>query len=130
MQPRGNVIRISKRYLFQQCDSNNINKWTINNNLPCSDNNMRTKDDHCVTGICVGTFYNCPSCEAHDGSGCPIKPGYCVIQHRGQKTCFARNQYKPGNPCQVCSDSKQYLLSFKLEGYRLKIITKCSPRFN
>ncbi|PFX19963.1 hypothetical protein AWC38_SpisGene15613 [Stylophora pistillata] len=90
-------------YPCQQCDSNNINKWTINNNLQCSDRNMRTKDDHCVTGICVGTFYNCPSCEAHDGSGCPIKPGYCVIQHRGQKTCFARNQYKPGNPCQWCN---------------------------
>ena len=93
-------------FCFQQCDSNNVNEWTINNNLPCSDNNVRTKDDHCVTGICVGTFYNCPSCEAHDGSGCPIKPGYCLIQHRGQRTCFAKNQYKPGNPCQVGSDSK------------------------
>ena len=91
-------------FRFQQCDSNNVNEWTINNNLPCSDNNVRTKDDHCVTGICVGIFYNCPSCEAHDGSGCPIKPGYCLIQHRGQRTCFAKNQYKPGNPCQVGSD--------------------------
>ncbi|KAJ7365983.1 hypothetical protein OS493_002725 [Desmophyllum pertusum] len=89
-------------YPCQQCDSNNKHQWTNNNNLRCSDNNLRTKNDRCVNGACVGTPYSCLSCETHDGSGCPIKSGYCIIQHGGQKTCFAKNQYKPGNPCQWC----------------------------
>ncbi len=87
--------------ICQQCDSNNKHQWTNNNNLQCSDNNTRTKDDHCVNGACVGTPYNCLACETHDGSGCQFKSGYCIIEYGGQKTCFAKNQYKPGNPCQV-----------------------------
>ncbi|KAJ7389370.1 hypothetical protein OS493_032227, partial [Desmophyllum pertusum] len=66
------------------------------------DNNLRTKDDRCVNGACVGTPYSCLSCETHDGSGCPIKSGYCIIQHGGQRACFAKIQYKPGNLCQWC----------------------------
>ncbi|KAJ7365966.1 hypothetical protein OS493_002705 [Desmophyllum pertusum] len=61
-------------YPCQQCDSNNKHQWTNNNNLRCSDNNLRTKNDRCVNGAC----------------------------HGGQRTCFAKNQYKPGNPCQWC----------------------------
>ncbi|XP_020602178.1 neurogenic locus Notch protein-like, partial [Orbicella faveolata] len=87
-------------YPCQQCDSNRNNQWTNNNNLQCSDNNLKTKNDRCSSGTCVGTPYNCLSCETHDGSGCPIKSGYCIIQHGGQRTCYAKNHYKPGNPCQ------------------------------
>lgn len=54
-----------------------------------------------MNGACVGTPYNCLACETHDGSGCQIKSGYCIIEFGGQKTCVAKNQYKPGNPCQV-----------------------------
>ena len=88
-------------YFFQQCDSNYKHQWTNNNNLQCSDNNVKTKSDRCSNGACVGTPYNCLSCERHDGSGCSIQSGYCIVQHGGQRTCFAKYQYKPGNPCQV-----------------------------
>ena len=74
--------------------------WS-NKNLPCSDHNTRTNDDRCRNGFCIGTPYNCLPCERHDGSGCPIKSGYCIIQKGKQRTCYAKNQYKPGNPCQV-----------------------------
>lgn len=86
---------------FQECDRNDKHKWTNNNNLQCSDNNVRTNDDRCVNGVCVGTPYSCLSCQTHDGSGCPIKPGYCILDHGGKRTCFAKNQYIHGNPCQV-----------------------------
>ena len=86
---------------LQECDSSRKHQWTINDNLQCNDKNIRTKNDRCVNGICRGTPYDCLSCETHDGSGCPLQPGYCVIHHDGQRTCFAENQYKPGNPCQV-----------------------------
>ncbi|KAL9987480.1 hypothetical protein ACROYT_G001793 [Oculina patagonica] len=92
-------------YPCQKCDSNRNTQWTNDNNLPCSDNNLRTKDDRCSSGTCVGTPYNCLSCETHDGSGCPIKSGYCIIQNGGQRTCYAKNHYKPGNPCQWCNPS-------------------------
>ncbi|XP_078378028.1 uncharacterized protein LOC144661203 isoform X1 [Oculina patagonica] len=89
----------------QECDSINNNQWTNNNNLPCNDNNLTTKGDRCMSGACVGTPYSCLSCETHDGSGCPIKSGYCIIQQSSQRTCFAKNQYKSGNPCQICDPS-------------------------
>ncbi len=97
------IVTISSQnfYFFQECDSNYKHQWTNNNNLQCSDNNLRTRNDRCVNGACVGTPYNCLACETHDGSGCPIQSGYCVIQHGGNRTCFAKNQYKPGNRCQV-----------------------------
>lgn len=75
-----------------------------------------TKDDRCSSGTCVGTPYNCLSCETHDGSGCPIKSGYCIIQHGGQRTCYAKNHYKPGNPCQV----RLYLLIYFEESFGVK----------
>ncbi|XP_068693727.1 uncharacterized protein [Montipora foliosa] len=93
-------------YPCQQCDTNNNNQWTNNNNLPCSDNNLNTKNDRCSGGTCVGTPYNCLSCEAHDGSGCPLKAGYCVIMTGGHRTCYAKNHLKPGNPCQWCDPSR------------------------
>ncbi|KAL9987476.1 hypothetical protein ACROYT_G001789 [Oculina patagonica] len=89
-------------YPCQQCDSNKKHQWTKNNNLRCSDSNLRTKNDRCLNGACVGTPYTCLACESHDGSGCPIKRGYCIINYRGRRTCFANNHYKPGNPCQWC----------------------------
>lgn len=92
----------------QQCDSNNNNRWTNNNNLRCSDNNLKTKNDRCLSGTCVGTPYNCLSCETHDGNGCPIKSGYCIILQGGKRTCYAKNHYKPGNPCQVSHRSNKY----------------------
>ena len=85
----------------QQCDSNKEHSWTSNNNLPCSDNSVKTKDDRCVNGACRGTAYTCLPCENQDGSGCPLKPGYCIIQHGGRRTCFGDRTLKPGNPCQV-----------------------------
>ncbi|XP_066021515.1 latent-transforming growth factor beta-binding protein 2-like [Pocillopora verrucosa] len=90
----------------QECDSNHNDRWTNNNNLKCNDTNLKTKDDRCLSGTCVGTLYNCLSCETHDGSGCPIEPGYCIIQQVGQRKCYATNHYKPGNPCQRCDISK------------------------
>ena len=96
-----NFVAIMSMIFLQQCDSNNIHRWTYNNNLRCSDYNSLTKDDRCRSGYCKGTPYNCLSCEQHDGRGCPIKPGYCIIQKGNQRTCYAKNQYKPGNPCQV-----------------------------
>ncbi|XP_068740144.1 latent-transforming growth factor beta-binding protein 4-like [Montipora capricornis] len=93
-------------YPCQQCDSNKNNQWTNNNNLLCSDNNLNTKDDRCLSGNCVGTSYNCLSCETHDGRGCPLKAGYCVIMTGGLRTCYAQNHFKPGNPCQWCDPSR------------------------
>ena len=49
----------------------------------------------------MGTAYSCLDCEIHDGSGCLIRPGYCVIYHDGERKCVDKNIYKPGNPCQV-----------------------------
>ncbi|KAK3735006.1 hypothetical protein QZH41_010660, partial [Actinostola sp. cb2023] len=92
-------------YPCQQCDSNNPYKWTSNNNLQCSDNNVKTKNDRCVSGVCRGTPYSCLPCESHDGSGCPLKSVHCVIQHNGQRTCFANQNLKPGNPCQWCNSA-------------------------
>ncbi|KAL9987472.1 hypothetical protein ACROYT_G001785 [Oculina patagonica] len=99
-----NFHKITKKQPLQrnQCDRNYKHRWTNNNKLNCSDNNLKTKDDRCVNGACVGTPYSCLSCETHDGNGCPIQSGYCIIQHRGKRTCFAKNQYTPGNPCQWC----------------------------
>ena len=107
---------------FQQCDSNNKHQWTNNNNLQCSDNNIKTKNDRCVNGACVGTPYNCLSCERHDGNGgCPIQSGYCIISYSDQRTCFANNQYKPGNPCQV---------HVNLIIYSILVITYCDQELN
>ncbi|XP_066021598.1 protein crumbs homolog 1-like isoform X2 [Pocillopora verrucosa] len=90
----------------QECDSNHNDRWTNNNNLKCNDTNLKTKDDRCLSGTCVGTPYNCLSCETHDGSGCPIEHGYCIIQQEGQRKCYAANHFKPGNPCQRCDTNK------------------------
>ena len=58
----------------------------------------------------MGTPYNCLSCESHDGSGCQLQSGYCIIIQGGQRTCFAKNQYKPGNPCQVSLTSSDHII--------------------
>ncbi|XP_032233414.2 uncharacterized protein LOC5508728 isoform X2 [Nematostella vectensis] len=93
-------------YQCQECDSNNIYRWTVNNNLPCTDNNVKTKNDRCFNGTCLkGVPYPCLPCEHHDGFGCPLNPGYCIIEHEGQRTCFATKQFLPGNPCQWCDPS-------------------------
>ncbi|XP_048583423.1 uncharacterized protein LOC116619209 isoform X2 [Nematostella vectensis] len=87
----------------QECNSANPHQWTNNNALPCSDNNVQTKNDRCSNGACMGTPYSCLPCESHDGRGCPLKSGYCIIQHGGTRACFANQQLKPGNPCQWCN---------------------------
>lgn len=97
---RSNQDRL--RFFSQQCDSSkNKREWTINDNLQCSDNNVTTKDDRCLHGVCKGTSYSCLECEQHDGRGCPIKSGYCIILTGSQRKCYAKEKKKPGNPCQV-----------------------------
>ena len=90
------------RFFSQQCDSSiNKREWTINNNLQCSDNNVTTKDDRCLNGVCKGKSYSCLECEQHNGSGCPIKSGYCIIQNGSQRECYAKEEKKLDYPCQV-----------------------------
>ena len=79
----------------------NKREWTINDNLQCSDNNVTTKDDRCLNGVCKGTSYSCLECEQHDGRGCPIKSGYCIIQTGSQRECYAKEEKKLDYPCQV-----------------------------
>ncbi|KAL9987448.1 hypothetical protein ACROYT_G001761 [Oculina patagonica] len=112
-------------YECQQCDSNNQHQWTSNNYLQCSDNNIKTKD-RCVNGACVGTLYDCLSCERHDGKGCPVQPGYCTIHYNGQRTCFAKSQYKPGNPCQWCDPGSSTSTWSNREGVACDDGNKCT----
>lgn len=87
----------------QQCNSNNPTRWTANNNLKCSDNNVKTRNDRCTNGECRGVPYSCLTCQEHHNDACRLKPGYCVIKYNNVDTCYATNAAKPGNPCQWCN---------------------------
>ncbi|XP_028398913.1 uncharacterized protein LOC114522435 [Dendronephthya gigantea] len=86
----------------QQCNSNNPTRWTANNNLKCSDNNVKTRNDRCVNGECRGQPYTCLPCQDHHNDACRLKSGYCIIKHNNVDTCYRANTAKPGNPCQWC----------------------------
>lgn len=98
---RSNQDRL--RFFSQQCDTiNNKRQWTINDNLQCSDNDVTTKDDQCLSGVCKGTPYNCLECEQHEGAGgCRIKSGYCIIGTGSQRKCYAKEDKELSSPCQV-----------------------------
>ncbi|CAB4034879.1 extracellular matrix A-like [Paramuricea clavata] len=85
----------------QQCNSNNPKRWTANNNLKCSDNNVKTRNDRCINGDCSGQPYTCLSCQDHYNDACRLKSGYCIIKTNNVDTCYRANTAKPGNPCQV-----------------------------
>ncbi|XP_073243741.1 uncharacterized protein [Porites lutea] len=105
-------------YSCQQCDSsNNKRLWTINDNLQCSDNDVTTKDDQCLSGVCKGTPYNCLECEQHDGAGgCPIKSGYCIIGTESQRKCYAKEDKELSNPCQWCDPEESTSTWSSIEG--------------
>ena len=90
-------IKIYLFFLIQDCNSKNKLHWSNNNALKCTDGNLCSRNDKCVNGVCRGTSFTCRSCETCDGSGCKIKPGFCVIEG----TCYSNNQLRPGKPCQV-----------------------------
>lgn len=102
----------------QQCSSANKFAWTNNNNLRCSDGNIRTKNDRCLNGACVGTLYSClQRCEDYTGSGCQHNRG-CVILYNGARRCFNDGDLKPDNECYVSmSPSYLHYLKANLSGF-------------
>ncbi|XP_046852682.1 uncharacterized protein LOC124445941 [Xenia sp. Carnegie-2017] len=87
----------------QQCNSNNPKRWTANNNLKCSDGNVKTRNDRCVNGECSGTPFTCLSCQDHYNDACKLKSGYCVIKNaQNVDSCYRAKLAKPGNSCQWC----------------------------
>ena len=85
----------------QDCNSANKQAWTNNNALPCTDNKACTKSDRCSNGVCSGTLFTCLSCEECYNDACRVKPGFCVINDGGSRTCFNHGDLRPGYPCQV-----------------------------
>ena len=50
-----------------------------------------------MNGVCQGAAFKCRSCETCGGSGCRIKPGFCMI--RG--ICCANGDIIQGTQCLV-----------------------------
>ncbi|HBG28854.1 MAG: hypothetical protein A2Y10_00605 [Planctomycetes bacterium GWF2_41_51] len=94
-------------------------QWSNDNELPCSDGNPCTYDDHCTqNGTCESTAFTC-----NDGLSCTsdvcngdftctsvIVQGHCVINYQ----CYNRGDINPNNPCQACRDDlgQQYQTSW------------------
>ena len=81
--------------MFQDCQNSYETVWRNNNTLSSSDNNLCTRNDHCVNGTCKGT--PCLECESCKSDGCAIKPGFCVDDGK----CYCHGHLRPGNPCQL-----------------------------
>ena len=83
----------------------NTGAWS-NNNQPCDDDDVCTKDDLCSQGSCSGSPYSCndTACESFvcDGAGgCPsagLKGGTCKIGG----ACRTGGVTNPVNECQLC----------------------------
>ena len=43
---------------------------TLPDGTQCDDNDIETRDDRCLNGVCMGTPYTCGFCERHDGESC------------------------------------------------------------
>ena len=43
---------------------------TLPDGTQCDDNDIETRNDRCLNGVCVGTPYTCGFCERHNGESC------------------------------------------------------------
>jgi Beta-propeller repeat len=93
------------------CDSNNSgNQWTSGDGTPCDDQNLCTKDDTCVTGICKGSFYTCSDavectqdlCDGKGGCTNPLKTDSCQIAG----ACYNSGDKDPSDKCNECDPTK------------------------
>ena len=90
----------------QQCNPfENQHEWTNNDELACSDGISCTRNDHCSSGTCLSTPYECDdwiSCTLNicreDDCWYPIDDEHCIINNE----CIAEGTINPSNPCQSC----------------------------
>lgn len=84
--------------------------WSNDDSLSCTDGDYCTRDDHCSSGTCVGTNFECGdelSCTVDTCMGdgtCMhiIQEGTCLIMGE----CYNRNAVNPNDSCKICRDDK------------------------
>ncbi len=89
-----------------QCQMTPVNEGGV-----CDDQNPCSHHDHCESGVCLGTAYDCDdalSCtlDACRGDGTcehALKPGFCLIAG----ACVEAGTGHPDNPCLSCDPSVQ-----------------------